>query len=278
MKTTLSFHLRQWWTFYTQAKTVHQADSPFIYRFCEEVLESDSRETWFEKIEKVRRDLLQNNERFEHMDFGAGQSLPGEYPTKPRIRDFIRSSAIRPKQGRILHRITRFFKAGHILELGTAAGLSAAYLSPPGGPAQLITVEGDPMLARLAKKNFDALGIHPTLITGSFDQMLPGILNKNPVFDLIFIDGNHRGAALQSYVDLLGNYLHPEHGTIILDDIHWNQDMADAWEKLRADRKWNLSLDLYQFGLLIRNRDLLHPASFNLIEWKRKPLNPGIFR
>ena len=278
MKATWSFHLRQWWSYYTKAKTFHQADSPFIYRFCDEVLESDSQESWFEKIEKVRKHLLKNKDRFVHTDFGAGPGAQGLQAPEPRIRDFIHRSAIRPKHGRILHRFTRFFKAKHILELGTAAGLSTAYLSSPDGPGQLITIEGDPLLAGLARQNFDALGIHPTLITGAFDQVLPGILNTNPVFDLIFIDGNHRGAALEYYVALLNKYLHPEHGVIILDDIHWSQDMADSWEKLRSDRQWNLSLDLYQFGLLIRNQDLLHPTSLNLIEWKWKPLNPGIFR
>lgn len=278
MRATLSFHLRQWWSYYTQAKTYHQADSPFIYRFCQEVLESAGQDPWFEKIEKIRKDLLKNNERFVRTDFGAGPGARGLQPPETRICDFINRSAIRPKHGRILNRITRFFKPKHILELGTAAGLSTAYLSSPDRPDQLITIEGDPLLAALARKNFEALGIHPTLITGKFDQVLPGILHANPVFDLIFIDGNHRGDALESYIDLLNNYLHPEYGAIILDDIHWSQDMAEAWEKLRSDRKWNLSLDLYQFGLLIRNRDLLHPASRNLIEWKRKPLNPGIFR
>lgn len=278
MKTTLSFHLRQWWSYYIQAKTLHQADSPFVYLFCNEVLESDIRDGWFEKIEKVRKGLLRNKNRFVRTDFGAGAGMHGVQSPEPRISDFIQRTSIRPRHGRILHRITRFFKAEQILELGTAAGLSTAYLSCPNRPGQLSTIEGDPVLASLARKNFEDLGIHPTIFTGAFDQVLPGILRENPVFDLIFIDGNHRGTALESYVGLLSKYLHPVHGVIILDDIHWNRDMAESWEKLRADRQWNLSLDLYRFGLLIRNQDLYHPASLNLIEWKRKPLNPGIFR
>ncbi|HNR08215.1 MAG TPA: class I SAM-dependent methyltransferase [Saprospiraceae bacterium] len=278
MNSGLSFRMKQWWSYYQRAKTIHQADSPFLYRFCREVLESDAKDPWFEKIENLRGDLLKNNELFVHTDFGAGSGKPGKKQSMHRLSDFIRRSAIRPESGRLLHRISRFFEANHILELGTAAGLSTAYLSKPGGKGQLITVEGDSYLASVAKATFDKLGLQPDLLIGAFDQVLPGILGHHPVFDLIFIDGNHRGAALESYIRLLSPYLHPDLGVIILDDIHWSRDMAGAWDRLRLERQWNLSLDLFQFGLLIRNRDLLHFNTLDLIARKWKPLNPGIFR
>ena len=41
-----------------------------------------------------------------------------------------------------------------------------------------------------------------------------------------------------------------EDSLIVLDDIHWSQEMGKVWETISNDPRVTLSIDLYQFGLL----------------------------
>jgi predicted O-methyltransferase YrrM len=95
---------------------------------------------------------------------------------------------VSPLQGRLLELLVRIAGARRVLELGTLAGYSAAWLAralPPGG--RLVTLEADPAYAEIARANLAGLPVD--VVAGPALETLPAV--EGP-FDLIFIDADKR--------------------------------------------------------------------------------------
>lgn len=278
MKSNLIFKARSWLNYYYSSKTIHHADSPFLYSFCKEVIENRDTPDNLDEIEQIRGQLLNDTSTFQRLDFGAGpvQGKPGLHLP---VNRFVQQSSISSTHGRLLYRIAQYWKPNVILELGTAAGMSGAYLKYAAPHAVFKTMEGDPALVNLARQNFNRLGIaNAEIIEGKFDIALPHLLESLQSIDLVFIDGHHNRPALFHYIDLIEPYLNKSHGLLVLDDIHWNPEMEEAWESIKTRPGWPMQLDLYQFGLLIKNPDLTHQPRIALIASKWKPMGLGLFR
>ncbi|MBQ2068477.1 MAG: class I SAM-dependent methyltransferase, partial [Paludibacteraceae bacterium] len=82
---------------------------------------------------------------------------------------------------------------------------------------------------------------------GNIDDTL--IIHAREKLDIAYVDANHTYAATKRYV----NYLLPrmqEKGVIVLDDIHYSEEMERAWQELQADERVTTTMDLYHVGLL----------------------------
>jgi predicted O-methyltransferase YrrM len=119
-----------------------------------------------------------------------------------------------------------------------------------GTRAKLLTIEGAGSVAGVAEANFRSLGLeHIALMTGGFDDVLPGALEKMGKIDLAFVDGNHRREPTLRYFDLLMRHASPS-AVLIFDDIHWSREMEEAWEGIRQDARVLLTIDLFFIGLV----------------------------
>lgn len=234
-----------------EAKGVHKAHSPYLYELFDEVLNDEKHYYIFDKIERQRSRLLQDTRLIEVEDLGAGSKrLKG---STRRIAEIARVSAKKPKYARALCRLAMHSGAKQVLELGTSVGLTTAYLASSG--AEVISVEGASSLADEAREVVKGCGLQATIIHSSFDAYLSE-LEPTKQFDLIFIDGHHIGEALLDYFDRLRPHLSTT-GIAVIDDIHWSNDMHRAWKQLITDESFELSLDLFEMGWLIR-RDGMH--------------------
>ena len=72
---------------------------------------------------------------------------------------------------------------------------------------------------------------------------------KDERIDLAYVDANHTYEATMRYADFLLNRL-TEKGILVLDDIHYSEQMERAWSELKADPRVTTSMDLYHVGLL----------------------------
>ena len=199
------------------------------------------------EIERERSRLLKDQNEVPMLDLGAGSQ------SKARtVAEIAQSALKRPRHARALAGLASYLETAVVLELGTCLGITTAYLGKHA--ASVTTIEGNPALAKHSEDVWQRLNVqNVTSIVGNFDDVLPSLPLQQ--YDLVFIDGNHRGSALLQYVNELAPYL-TEKGVIVCDDIHWSRDMESAWEKLIQENRWSLRVDFYEWGLLTANPSL----------------------
>ncbi|HLX91815.1 MAG TPA: class I SAM-dependent methyltransferase [Puia sp.] len=240
----------------------HGIHSPFVYDFVRIILSDDRNYYAFAPIEELRTELSKSRETIEHTDYGAGSAVSDK--KLKTLGEIVRQSSKPAKLCKLLFRIVDHYQPKMILELGTSAGLSTCYLAAARPASQVITIEGSPIIAKIASKNFERLGLRNIhVIAGTFDRVLPDILNRHPNLDLAFIDGNHRKAPTLSYFDLIVKHA-SNPSIMIFDDIHWSKEMEDAWHAIREDERAMLTIDLFFLGIVFLNADFKVKQHFSI--------------
>jgi predicted O-methyltransferase YrrM len=204
------------------------------------------------KIKKYRNALLSNKDQIKVTDFGAGSRV---FKSDERsVAAIAKTAGISLKRAILIAKITNYFKASKILEIGTSLGIATAAMSYGNPRAKIITLEGCKEIAKIAKEQFDKAQLkNIELIIGEFKNTLPKAL-KNNSFDLIFFDGNHQKEATIEYFEqcLISN---TNNAVYIFDDIHWNKEMEDAWDYIRYHREVRISIDTYQWGIIFFRKE-----------------------
>jgi predicted O-methyltransferase YrrM len=84
---------------------------------------------------------------------------------------------------------------------------------------------------------------------GTFDEILPTLINHKKQYEMVFIDGDHKGSSLLKYFDQIVKQI-PDHGVIIVDDIRWSSSMYEAWNEIKNRPDVKVTLDLFYMGLV----------------------------
>lgn len=245
-----------------RALTRAEVHSPFLFDLTEQVL-NDSRHFYaFDEIEYRRDLLLAANEMLQIEDHGAGShSLSGN---SRKVSDIARTSLITPRFGQHLFRLATFLQPTTILEMGTSLGISAAYLAKGAPQARMVTLEGSPAIADVARQQLQALGLDQVEVRiGEFSHTLPAALESLRSVDLAFIDGNHRYEPTVQYFEALKPYLH-DGSVIVFDDIHWSRGMEKAWNTIRRDPRVTVSVDLFYKGIVSFRTAFREPVHMHL--------------
>jgi predicted O-methyltransferase YrrM len=206
----------------------------------------------FDKIELLRKKLLASQRQIDVTDMGAGKS------GKRTISEIAQRSAKSAKYCQLLFRIAYHLKPATILELGTSLGISTNYLASADPKAKIITIEGCPNTAAEAKKNFESLGLkNIESVIGNFDSTLPAVLANSQqltAIGLIFIDGNHRKEPTINYFSQCLSHATND-SVFIFDDIHWSDEMEEAWEEIKAHPQVTVTIDLFFLGLVFFRKE-----------------------
>ena len=220
---------------------------PFAYLFISEVI-FGKKIHGLEGIEDLRKSLSGNKELLEVTDHGAGSRLTsGE---KRSVQKIVKHTAISQRKGELLSRISAFLDFPVILELGTGTGISSLYLAMGSPGSNLYSCEGSSAIGELAKSNIRILGTKNINISvDTFMDWLPVMLNQMEGNLLVFLDGDHRGERLLHYCDLIMASKRQK-AVIILDDIHWSEDMFQAWRTLTAREGISMSMELFNLGII----------------------------
>ena len=207
-----------------------------------------------EEIDDVRNELLKNSNKITVTDLGAGSKVFKS--DKRKISDIVKYSAISKKYGELLFRLAVFQKPEMILEIGTSLGFGTMYLAKPNSKAEIYTLEGCPATSEIAGKNLRKLQIENVKqIVGNFDNKLNAVLNNIETLDFVYFDGNHKKSATLNYF----NQCLPKikNNTIfVFDDIHWSDDMEEAWNTIKSNPKVTLTVDLFFKGLVFFRKEL----------------------
>jgi predicted O-methyltransferase YrrM len=205
--------------------------------------------------------MLLSTEKIPVTDFGTG----GE-EKKQRLLSlgYIAKNYVKPaKDGQLLFRLVNFFKPKTILELGTSLGITTLYLAAPSKTSTVITLEGCPNTSSVAKKNFERTATKNIMQeTGEFSLSLPRALEKTRQLDFVYFDGNHRKKPTMEYFQACLQQKH-EDSIFVFDDIHWSEEMFDAWEEIKKHPSVTMSVDLYSMGILFF-RESAHVQHFKL--------------
>lgn len=237
-----------------KAKTRHGVHSPFVYHFLENCLYNDKKESAFDAIEQERKKLIRSREKITYFDPGAGSRVtksnqPATKVTR-RVCSIALNSLQKPKYCRLFNRMVTYMEAESILELGTCFGITTAYLSLANKKAGVDTIEGADSIANIAEQVFKKTNrSNIRLYKSSFDHVLPDLLTPEKKYDMVFIDGDHKGESLLKYFDNIVKHINP-HGVIIIDDIRWSESMFNAWNVIINKQEVKVSIDLFNLGMV----------------------------
>ncbi|MEJ7778021.1 MAG: class I SAM-dependent methyltransferase [Daejeonella sp.] len=231
-----------------KAKNRHGVHSPFAYRLIDKVIYDFHARSVYSKIENLRHDLLDDTRSITITDLGAGSHVNN---SKRKQVKTLAKNALKPaKLAQLIHRLAADVKPANIIELGTCLGLTTAYLASAAPEATVISIEGCPETASVARENLDKLDIkNASLLVGNFDELLPDVIAGLDEIDFIFIDGNHRKDATLNYFKMCLPKL-SENSIMIFDDIYWSAGMKEAWEEIKLHPRVTVTLDLFWIGLV----------------------------
>lgn len=230
-----------------KAKGRHGTHSPFIYKMVDECFKIPIKQEDKNQIQLLISQLSNDKRSIRFSDFGAGSKT---LKNERKISSVLKTSSSKGKYARLFYQLSKFYQPHQILEFGTSLGIGTIHFAKGNPNTSITTVEACPETVKIATENFEKTGIkNVRLLNETFEDFLKK--ENIPVYDLIFIDGHHDGIALLRYVDLLEKHIHDD-TFIILDDIRWSDSMFASWEKLKNDKRFNVSIDLFRMGILLK--------------------------
>ena len=238
----------------------------------------------WDEIEEIRQEMLKDTRELEFVDYGSGGPLPtspskGRSANMRRVCDIAKGSLARRKEAQLLARLVGWLgrplltspsrggigdeasenrKGLTIVELGTSLGVTTAYLAAMDSRNKVVTYEGCPAVAEVARANWEKLGLNNiACVVGEITvdslqltvDSLQLAVDRLSGIDVAFIDANHTYEATLTYFNALASRVH-EKSVVVVDDIHYNEDMEKAWKAICADERVTTTMDLYRMGLV----------------------------
>ncbi len=230
------------------ANSSQSIKSPFVQDLISKVLEDEETYYAYTTIELMRKKLLLNPTTIHVEDMGAGSRV---FKTNDRkIGDITKYSAKSEKYAQLLFRLVNYFQPDNVIELGTSVGVSTCYLAKAKSKCKVYTLEGSKEICKVAASTFKTLKINNVkLIEGNFDQTLPQLVQELDQLDMVYFDGNHQKEPTLRYFEICLEKKHKD-SIFIFDDIHWSEEMEEAWEEIKQHPEVLLTIDLFHFGLV----------------------------
>jgi predicted O-methyltransferase YrrM len=232
----------------------HGVHSPFVFEFITKVLNDKTVYPPYKKLEEHRLFSLMDETTITVNDLGAG-SVQSKSETRT-IRSIARY-AVKPKKfGQLLYRIVRYYQPSTVVEMGTSLGITTAYLAKANPNGKVYTFEGAEEILSVAKEMFQNLKIENIeTIQGNFDHTLLSVIDQLSAVGFAFIDGNHRLQPTIRYFETILSKVNNS-SVIILDDIHWSDEMEQAWKYCKNHSSVTLSIDLFFIGILFFRKEI----------------------
>lgn len=227
-----------------KAQGRHGTHSPFVYEFIDECLAiklaADIKNEFIDYYQSLRKsDVL-----LKISDFGAGSKKLGN---ERKVSDILKVSGSGGKYGELLYRLSAHYKPKRVLELGTSVGLGTWMLAKGNSKAKITTVEGCPNTYRFVRDQL----LHLQNINCVNSSFVDFLQSNHTQYDLVYIDGDHRGERVNEMLDLLAPTLHDE-TIVIIDDIRWSKDMLEYWKQFKEMERYHLTMDLFRMGIVMK--------------------------
>ncbi|GAA4316240.1 class I SAM-dependent methyltransferase [Pontixanthobacter gangjinensis] len=246
------FQLRSYLNFLLKSQNQHGLHSPFVYDLVTKCFYDKSNYEQYDLIKNYRNDLLRNKEFIEVTDFGAGSRVFKS--NKRPVFSIAKNAGITLHRAKLLYRLTNYLKVDKALELGTSLGIASSAIAANKNTG-LISIEGCPETANIARQQVQKYQLNNIrLRVNEFEAELDLLIRKNQKFDLVYLDGNHQKKATLDYFEKLLPSAHND-SIFIFDDIHWSEEMEEAWEEIKLHPKVQVSIDTFQWGLVFFRKE-----------------------
>jgi predicted O-methyltransferase YrrM len=252
--------------FLWKSQNEHGVHSPFVFDLITKCFYDKTNYSEYTVLKNYRESLLENKNFIEVFDFGAGSRV---FKTNKRqISKIAKTAGISPKRAKLLFRMVRYFQPKNILEIGTSLGLATSALAlgleaetnkaKLNENAKVISLEGCSQTISIAKKMFQISSFKfqtdkISFVTTEFKAFLTNLkhetLNIHTTYNLIYFDGNHSMQATLDYFELLLPTI-TNNSVWIFDDIHWSQEMENAWKTIQNHQKVTVTIDTFQWGIV----------------------------
>ena len=251
--------LRSILSYFVSAQNEHGLHSPFVFDLYLNIIKKDPISAGFEGIEAIREQMLQSREKIHVTDYGAGTKVNNSLVRE--VRDIAQNSKKSARLGRLFYRLIQQFDYQYILDLGTSLGLTTLYLAVANPKSKVVTFEGCPQTAKVARRNFEQFAVgspqpkthsHQSkieIVVGNLDEVLVEQVNLIPKIDFAFFDANHRYEPTVQYFETCLQKAHND-SLFIFDDIHWSAEMEMAWTYIKAHPSVTVTIDLFAVGLV----------------------------
>ena len=262
----------------------HGVHSPYLFEWVRMVMSDKNTYYVWDEIEEIRQEMLKDTRELEFVDYGSGGPLStspskGRSANMRRVCDIAKGSLARRKEAQLLARLVGWLgrpllsspsrggigdeasedrKGLTIVELGTSLGVTTAYLAAMDSRNKVVTYEGCPAVAEVARANWEKLGLsNIACVVGEITvdslqltvDSLQLAVDSLSGIDVAFVDANHTCEATLTYFNALASRVH-EKSVVVVDDIHYNEDMEKAWKAICADERVTTTMDLYRMGLV----------------------------
>ena len=230
--------------YWMKSKKRHGIHSPFIYEISDYLSQKSINSDFKKRRNNLYKKLSLDKRQIIINDFGAGSKKMNH---SRKVCDIFKNSSSRGKTADYLYKLSSFHQPKRILEFGTSLGVGTIHLINGSPGSEITSVEACENTLDIAKENLVNDQVH--FYCSSFDDYIQN--NISGLFDLIYIDGHHDGDALLTYINKLLPFS-SEETMFIIDDIRWSNSMNRAWKKVQLSQEFNVTVDLFRFGLAFR--------------------------
>jgi predicted O-methyltransferase YrrM len=132
--------------------------------------------------------------------------------------------------------MAQYYKPQTLIELGTSLGITTAYLACAVPQSNIISIEGNENVAKVAAQQFKAMNFsNIQLKVAKFQTELPKVVQQVSSVDFAFID-----------------------------DIHWSKEMEAAWQTIQQHSAVTLTLDLFFLGIVWFKKEIKAKQFFSI--------------
>lgn len=245
--------IKSYLKFLWNSKNEHGVHSPFVFNLVTKCFYDKKNYPEYSILKNYRNSLLANKNTIEVTDFGAGSRVFKS--NKRQIAKIAKTAGITPKRAELLFRIVHYFQPPTILEIGTSLGLATSALALGNPRAKITTLEGCPETANQCQLQFQKFNFkNINLVVTEFLEYFTTSHFPLPTSHFIYFDGNHSKQATLDYFELLLPTICND-SVWIFDDIHWSNEMEEAWEIIKNHPKVTVTIDTFQWGLVFFRRE-----------------------
>jgi predicted O-methyltransferase YrrM len=245
---------------YFAAKTKHQIQSPFVYELLSEVLEDDryfyafdEMETFYKWLGQFKKDINWQN-------------------SKKAAKLVFKDLKVNPSIGQFLFRLSNYYQYQNIVEIGN--GLNGIWMAQAVPNTQFLLIETATDWANVLKNYCDNQSWNFEMQTQHQSLSKINISVKMPHIDVLIFDGITTNNDIQATFEEISPYLTDDSLVIINNKNLLNPNI---WQQLKAHSRVELTLDLFQFGLIYFKQNESKTKHLQVIDQSWKPWTKGFF-